>query len=64
MDTPEQWKARVLDHHKIGPGFKSTIERSFNSRGWITAYGSEAVLEAKITIEPLASTNGPHWPRG
>lgn len=25
MDTPEQWKDRVLWHHKIGPGFKITI---------------------------------------
>lgn len=24
-DTPEQWKDRVLHHHKIGPGFKITI---------------------------------------
>ncbi len=24
-DTPEQWRDRVLRHHKIGPGFKITI---------------------------------------
>ena len=24
-DTPEQWRDRVLEHHKIGPGFKITI---------------------------------------
>jgi len=24
-DTPEQWKERVLWHHKIGPGYKITI---------------------------------------
>ena len=24
-DTPEQWKDRVLWHHKAGPGFKITI---------------------------------------
>ena len=23
--TPEQWRDRVLRHHKIGPGFKITI---------------------------------------
>jgi hypothetical protein len=25
MDTQEEWQKRVLDHHKIGPGFKITI---------------------------------------
>jgi predicted SnoaL-like aldol condensation-catalyzing enzyme len=25
MDTPEQWKTRVLDHHRIAPGYKITI---------------------------------------
>jgi len=25
MDTPEAWKTRVLDHHRIAPGYKITI---------------------------------------